>query len=72
MAGILIKRDAKGTHVRLQGCCGNLERDRRMYDQAFFEQVLREGGRITSRSDDHVEVVDRKGRTHQLPASVCT
>ena len=30
MAGIFVKRDATGTHVRLQGCCGNLERDQRM------------------------------------------
>jgi len=71
MAGILVKRDQTGTHLRLQGCCGNFERDRRMYEQALFEQLLREGGRITSRSADHLEVVDRKGRTHRLGASAC-
>jgi hypothetical protein len=43
-----------------------------MYDQAFFQQVLREGGRIASRSDEEVEVIDRKGRTHRLPARACT
>ena len=68
MAGILVTRDRTGTHIRVQGCCGN----RQLYERAFFEQVLREGGRITSRTDDHVEIVDRKGRTHRLRAAVCS
>ena len=48
------------------GCCGDPERLRREYDQAFLEQTLAEGGRVVSSGPDGVELIDRKGRTHRL------
>ena len=32
----------------------------------FTEQVLRDGGRVESRSDSELVLVDRKGRRHSV------
>jgi hypothetical protein len=61
------RRDGRWT-FRSQGCCGNLAADRSMYDQAFLEQLLADGGRIVSDGDGQLEVVDRRGRTHRIQA----
>lgn len=71
MPGFSLRRDATGLHFQLQGCCGNIERDRRMYERAFYEQLLREGGQVAGFRDDQIEVIDRKGRSHLLRAAVC-
>jgi hypothetical protein len=56
--------------MRLIGCCGDPDRMRRDYDQAFLEQSLREGGRVVSSGPDGVELVDRRGRAHVLHPGV--
>jgi hypothetical protein len=56
--------------VRLIGCCGDPERMRRDYDQAFLEQTLAEGGRVVSAGPDGIELVDRRGRTHRVGPGV--
>jgi hypothetical protein len=63
----IARRDGRWT-IRSQGCCGNLAADRRMYEQAFLEQLLADGGRIVSDTGDHVEVLDRRGRIHRIHA----
>ncbi|MDQ6773622.1 MAG: hypothetical protein M3024_11630 [Candidatus Dormibacteraeota bacterium] len=69
MPGILISRQGGKTRARLQGCCGNLDRLNREYEQAFLDQTLREGGRIVHRDYDSIEVVDRRGKVHRLLGS---
>jgi hypothetical protein len=67
MPGFRIERAPDGRRsLRLIGCCGDPERIRREYEQAFLEQSLAEGGRVVSSGPDGVEVIDRKGRTHHL------
>jgi len=71
MPGIRIERTRDGrTSVRLIGCCGDPDRMRRDYDQAFLEQTLAEGGRLVSAGPEGVELVDRCGRTHHLDPGV--
>jgi hypothetical protein len=73
MPGIRIGRRHDGRRsVRLIGCCGDPDRMRREYDQAFLEQSLREGGRLVSSGPDGVEVVDGRGRTHLLHPGVAS
>ena len=52
--------------LRVQGCCGNFERWQSEYDQAFAEQVLRDGGRIESQTEHELVLIDRKGRRHSV------
>jgi hypothetical protein len=67
MPGIRIERGGDGRRsVRVTGCCGDPDRLRREYDQAFLEQSLAEGGRLVSSGPDAIELVDRGGRTHRL------
>ncbi|HEU0192967.1 MAG TPA: hypothetical protein VFQ71_02140 [Gaiellales bacterium] len=69
MAGFSLRRTEDGRwSLRAQGCCGNLDRWQLEYDQALLEQLLAEGGSVTARSGDRVEVVDRKGKHHSLRA----
>ena len=71
MPGFRIDRDKEGRRsLRVIGCCGDPERMRRDYDQAFLEQTLAEGGRLVSSGPDGVELRDRRGRTHRLAAGV--
>jgi hypothetical protein len=71
MPEIRIERRRDGRRaLRLIGCCGDPERMRRDYDQAFLEQTLAEGGRIVSCGPDGVELVDRRGRTHRVGSGV--
>jgi len=71
MPGFRIDRDDEGRRsLRLVGCCGDPERMRRDYDQAFLEQTLAEGGTLVSSGPDGVELRDRRGRTHRLAAGV--
>jgi hypothetical protein len=71
MAGIRIERGDDGRRsVRVIGCCGDPDRMRRDYDQAFLEQSLAEGGRLVSSGPDGIELVDRRGRMHRLDPGV--
>ena len=71
MPGFRIERGADGRRsVRLIGCCGDPDRMRRDYDQAFLEQTLAEGGRLVSSGPDGVELVDRRGRWHRVDPAV--
>ena len=71
MPGFSIDRDEEGRRsLRVVGCCGDPERMRRDYDQAFLEQTLAEGGTLLSSGSDGVELRDRRGRTHRLAAGV--
>jgi hypothetical protein len=63
------RRDGRRS-VRLIGCCGDPDRIRRDYEQAFLEQTLAEGGTLVSSGPDGVELVDRRGRTHRLGPGV--
>jgi hypothetical protein len=70
MPGVTFERRSDGSlSVHLVGCCGNLERWRREYDEAFLEQTLAEGGRIVSSGAEGVVVIDRRGRTHTVATS---
>jgi hypothetical protein len=65
MPGIRIERTHDGRRsVRLTGCCGDPDRMRRDYDQAFLQQELAAGGRLLSRGPDGAELVDHRGRVH--------
>ena len=67
MAGFQIKRDESGRFsFKMQGCCGNSAHWQAEFDRAFAEQVLRDGGRVESRSDSELVLVDRKGRRHSV------
>ena len=71
MPGIRIERRHDGRRsVRLIGCCGDPDRMRRDYDQAFLEQELAGGGRLVSSGPDGVELVDGRGRAHRLHPGV--
>jgi hypothetical protein len=71
MPGFRIDRDDEGRRsLRLVGCCGDPERMRRDYDQAFLEQTLAEGGTLVSSGPDGVELRDCRGRTHRVGAGV--
>ncbi len=71
MPGFRIERRRDGRRsVRLIGCCGDPDRIRRDYEQAFLEQTLAEGGTLVSSGPDGVELVDRRGRTHRLGPGV--
>jgi hypothetical protein len=71
MPGIRVDRMTDGRRsLRLIGCCGDPERMRRDYDQAFLEQTLAEGGRLVSTGPDGVELVDRRGRSHRVGPGV--
>ena len=70
MAGILLRRDARGRfRLRLQGCCGNLDRWQREYEQAFLEQVVRDGGRVEQTDAGDVVATDRQGKRHRVDAT---
>ena len=65
MAGLLIKRNEQGKlRIKAQGCCGNTELWKAEYERAFARQVLDDGGRIESRSEHELVLIDRKGRRH--------
>jgi hypothetical protein len=69
MAGFTLRRTADGRwSLRAQGCCGNVDRWQLEYEQALLEQLLADGGTVTARAGDRVEVVDRKGKHHSLRA----
>lgn len=71
MPGIRIERARDGRRsLRLIGCCGDPDRMRRDYDQAFLEQTLAAGGRLVSSGPEGVEVIDRRGRTHRVGPGV--
>jgi len=71
MPGFRIDRDDEGRRsLRLIGCCGDPERMRRDYEQAFLEQTLAEGGTLVSSGPDGVELRDRRGRTHRVGPGV--
>lgn len=71
MPGFRIERRRDGRRsVRLIGCCGDPDRIRREYEQAFLEQTLAEGGTLVSSGPDGVELVDRRGRTHRIGPGV--
>jgi hypothetical protein len=71
MPGFRIERDADGRRsLRLIGCCGDPDRMRRDYDQAFLEQTLAGGGRLVSSGPGGVALVDRRGRTHRVGPDV--
>jgi hypothetical protein len=71
MPGFRIDRDEQGRRsLRVIGCCGDPQRMRRDYDQAFLEQTLAEGGTLVSSGPDGVELLDRRGRPHRLAAGV--
>lgn len=73
MPGFALGRDGRGwLRIRIQGCCGNIERWQLEYERAFLEQVLREGGHIEGSDDLSVVVVDRKARRHTLQAAACS
>lgn len=66
MASISIRRHNGRWTFRGQGCCGDTDATRRMYEQAFLEQTLADGGRIVSDAGGQIEVVDRRGRLHRV------
>jgi hypothetical protein len=71
MPGIRFERGDDGRRsVRMIGCCGDPDRMRRDYDQAFLEQSLAEGGRLVSCGPDGIELVDRHGHEHRLVPGV--
>ena len=71
MAGFLIRRTQGGRlSVRVAGCCGDPNRWRREYEQAFLHQTLADGGRLVGDGSEGVEVVDRRGRRHLLGPDV--
>jgi hypothetical protein len=71
MPGIRIERRGDGRRsLRLIGCCGDPDRMRRDYDQAFLEQSLAEGGRLVAAGPDGVDLVDAHGRAHRLDPRV--
>jgi hypothetical protein len=71
MPAFRIQRNQEGRlSVRMVGCCGDPERIRREYDQAFLHQTLADGGRVVASGPDGVELIDRRGRTHHLGAHV--
>jgi hypothetical protein len=71
MPAFRIERTPQGRwKLSAAGCCGNPDRVRREYDQAFLEQELAAGGRVVSSGPDGVEMRDHRGRTHRLDAGV--
>jgi hypothetical protein len=71
MPGIRIERSKDGRRsLRLIGCCGDPDRMRRDYDQAFLEQTLAAGGRLLACGPEGVDVVDGRGRAHRLDPGV--
>ena len=69
MARIAIgKRDGRW-FVDVQGCCGDADADRRIYERAHAVQVLGEGGRLAGWDAAGFELVDRGGRRHRYPRS---
>ncbi len=71
MPGFRIERAQDGRRsLHLIGCCGDPDRMRRDYDQAFLEQTLAGGGRVVSADPDGVDLVDRRGRTHRVGPGV--
>jgi hypothetical protein len=71
MPGFRIDRDGEGRRsLRLIGCCGDPERMRRDYDQAFLEQTLAEGGTVVSSGPGGVELRDRRGCLHRVAPGV--
>jgi hypothetical protein len=71
MPAFRIERTPAGRwRFRAAGCCVDPDRIRREYEQAFLEQELGEGGRVTAAGPDGVELVDHRGRVHRLGAGV--
>jgi hypothetical protein len=71
MPAFRIERTPEGRwRFRAAGCCVDPDRIRREYEQAFLEQELDEGGRVTASGPDGVELVDHRGRVHRLSADV--
>ncbi len=71
MPGFRIERTQDGrTSLHLIGCCGDPDRMRRDFDQAFVEQTLAGGGKVVSAGPDGVELLDRRGRTHRVGPGV--
>jgi hypothetical protein len=71
MPGIRIEQRGDGRRsLRLIGCCGDPDRMRRDYDQAFLEQTLAEGGTVVASGPEGVDLVDGRGRAHRLDPGV--
>ena len=69
MAGFVLRRQDGRFSLTVQGCCG-ASGARADYERAFLRQVLEEGGRVTGRFPDRLELTDRRGRRHTIDLRV--